>query len=467
MFRRVLVAAMAVALSISTASAQMPPPITELNVEGITVSELAVMAFRDTLGLPFVLSPEVYADTRPLAVHIKSEGKPFFAAVERYFSALGYSIERRGGILSVQPTPAPKAKEPPPPAPRFNRVYRPKYREVAYLVDLLRPLVAECRFGSDRGVSRPQPQRGAVTSSAVGAEVSQEQMASAGPASALGQLDRSPDVLVYNCTEQDRNTVGELLPQLDTPQGELLVRATIYEVSVDKSEASAVALAASLINMRLGLFLNSAVTPQQTAVTLKLNNLQAVVSALDQDHRFKVLSSPVARARSGSTAVFQSGQEVPVLGSVSYNGSVASGGSGGLVPIQSVQYRAAGVIFNVLPVQRENVIALDVQQELSDFVQTTTGVNNSPTLNKRSLSSSLSVQSGDVVLLGGLLQDKATGNSQGLSFLPAFLDATNKSDTRTEILLVLQVVPAEASGALVAVPGHLPVPVAASESRAE
>lgn len=417
-------------------------PVSDVDVEGVSVSQLAVMVFRDIMNLPFVLSPEVYADTRPLAVHIKAEGKLFFTAVVNYFNALGYAVERKAGVLSVAPLPPLKEKvERKEPPPRFNRVYRPKFREVAYLVDLLRPLVPEVRFGSDRGVARGQTMKPANQAGTGGlvSEPTPEQMAAAGPASALGQVDRAPDVMVYNGVREDLDVVADLLPELDTPQGELLVRATVYEVSVDKSEASAVALAAQLVNARVGLFLNGAITPQQDAVTIKLTNLEAVISALDQDHRFKVLSSPVARARSGSPAVFQSGQEVPVLGAVSYQGAA----TGGVAPVQSVQYRAAGVIFHVLPVQRQNVISVDVQQELSDFVQTTTGVNNSPTLNKRSLQSSLSVQAGDVVLLGGLLQDKQTGNSQGLFFLPSFLDAVTSGTTRSEILLVLQVLPAE------------------------
>jgi len=46
--------------------------------------------------------------------------------------------------------------------------------------------------------------------------------------------------------------------------------------------------------------------------------------------------------------------------------------------------------------------------------------------------------SGDIVLLGGLAENKTTNASTGLSFLPSFLKANSDETTKTEILLVLQ-----------------------------
>ncbi|MFZ6678707.1 hypothetical protein [Undibacterium sp. Tian12W] len=110
---------------------------------------------------------------------------------------------------------------------------------------------------------------------------------------------------------------------------------------------------------------------------------------------------------------FNSGQEVLVLGAVSY-----PSGAG-----QDVQYRNSGVTFEDKPNIRDEVVDLKVRQQISDFVTTTTGVNNSPTLNKREVETSLSLQDGDVVVLGGLSQDKQSGSHSGLSFLPAFLQS--------------------------------------------
>jgi type II secretory pathway component GspD/PulD (secretin) len=107
--------------------------------------------------------------------------------------------------------------------------------------------------------------------------------------------------------------------------------------------------------------------------------------------------------------------------------------------VQSVEYRSSGVIFNVQPTVREGVIDLGIDQQLSNFITTTTGVNNSPTLTKRALKTMVGMQDGDVIVLGGLTETKESGSRDGLSFIPKFLHTTGKENSRSEILLVLQV----------------------------
>lgn len=107
--------------------------------------------------------------------------------------------------------------------------------------------------------------------------------------------------------------------------------------------------------------------------------------------------------------------------------------------VQSVEYRSSGVIFDVRPVVKESIIDLDITQQLSNFVKTTTGVNNSPTLTKRELKTKVGMEDGDVIVLGGLTESKDTNTRDGLSFLPRFLHTTGYEQSSSEILLVLQV----------------------------
>jgi general secretion pathway protein D len=76
-------------------------------------------------------------------------------------------------------------------------------------------------------------------------------------------------------------------------------------------------------------------------------------------------------------------------------------------PVQSVDYRQSGVILTVTPDIHESIIDLDISQELSSFVATTTGINNSPTLLKRTVNSRLSIRSGEVVIFAGLNETKS------------------------------------------------------------
>ena len=144
------------------------------------------------------------------------------------------------------------------------------------------------------------------------------------------------------------------------------------------------------------------------------------------------MSSPSMRIRSGASGKFSVGQDVPVLGSISYP-------TGAGQAVQSVEYRSSGVIFDIAPTVREGVIDLSIDQQLSNFIATTTGVNNSPTLTKRALKTSVGIQDGDLIVLGGLTETKEGNTHDGFSFLPKFLHSAGKENSKSEILLVLQV----------------------------
>jgi type II secretory pathway component GspD/PulD (secretin) len=122
------------------------------------------------------------------------------------------------------------------------------------------------------------------------------------------------------------------------------------------------------------------------------------------------------------------GQEVPTLGSVTYEGDRA---------VQSIVYRSSGVIFELMPEVTRDAIRLNVRQQISSFIRTETGVDNSPTLTKRELDTTVSIQDGEVIILGGL-EESATGKGEeGLSFLPSWFRGRRESSESTEIMLLL------------------------------
>jgi hypothetical protein len=400
------------------------PDQNTIDLQGAYPADFCNALFRDTEHLNFTLSPEIIADHRVITIRLTAPTPKIHAAGLAYLHTLGYLVKDSDGVLSVETIPAPIEPKPVEPK-RRTEIYAPKFRTATYLMGQLRTIAPLAKFGGDTGALSAPPE---FTKGEAGA-----QMASAAPTSAAGKFDRTADVLLYNSTEAEMQVIAETLPLLDKPEGELIVRATVYEVTTTKNDASAVALAASILSSKIGLAFNPT-TILTNALTIQSTGggNKAVISALNEDTRFHVLSSPVAHARSGTTASFTSGQEVPILSSVSYSGNSTT-------PVQSVSYRSAGVIFKVTPTKRESIIALDVHQELSNFISTTTGVNSSPTLNKREMDSSLSVTKGAIVLLGGLTEDTHSRDEAGLSFLPKWLDSKSANDGHSEIILMLQV----------------------------
>ncbi|MFP3427732.1 hypothetical protein, partial [Pseudoalteromonas sp. SIMBA_162] len=80
-----------------------------------------------------------------------------------------------------------------------------------------------------------------------------------------------------------------------------------------------------------------------TALRFSSTVLDAAISALDADSRFKQVSDPHVRVVSGERVRLNVGAQVPTLGSISYQGQSGT-------PVQSVEYQDAGLIFDVQPV---------------------------------------------------------------------------------------------------------------------
>ncbi len=387
------------------------------NFQGVTVSQVVSLIYEEVLKKPYVLDPRVLADQRPVSLRFDGTKGELPGFLHDFLHFLGLRIESRAGVDFVTSDVAdPRMPDVEPPPPELEvYVYRPKFRELAYLTELLSPLFKTGSFT----VSRAVRSGGA------------ESVTTAAPASsAAAQIDQHSDVMVFQGTAAEIALLTRVLPQIDTPAGEVLVQGVVYEVTTGRNESSGFQLALSLLGGKLGVKVN---TPSSgnSAITFKTAVIDAAIDALASDSRFKVVSTPYLRVKSGQAASLTVGQDVPVLGSVSYP-------QGGGTPVRSVDYKSAGVIFNISPRVRDSVIDVDVSQQVSNFVKTETGVDDSPTLIKRELRTHVSAQDGELVVLGGLRDEKDNASRSGLSFLPEFLRARSSSSTQTEILLMLQ-----------------------------
>jgi general secretion pathway protein D len=392
--------------------------------QDIPASELIGMLYREIFKRPFVLSQTVQSSRSLVSMHIDAEAKQASKQATDYVSAWGFMITRTDGVDRVEMAPVAK-KEVNPRDLRVPVIYRPRFREPSELAVHIRGLFP------DVTVSGVQP-------GSVG-----ETMSGSGK---LPGRTAAADVLAVLAPPADVSKIRSVLTSLDTPGEDLVVKAAVFEVGVSDDTGSAFQLASRLLSASTAAARDFSQTfsgprmPSSTAVAtaavgtafnIGAASIDVVISSLASDGRFSLVTSPTVRARSGIPTSLNVGQSVPVLGSVSFNRDTG--------PIQSVEYRDAGVIFTVRPIVQRNNIVLELHQELSDFVATTTGVNNSPTLTKRALSTSLAVKDGEIVMLGGLSQQKSTEGSRGLALVPPAFRLPEASAARTELLLVLEV----------------------------
>jgi len=393
-------------------------PPAKLDFRGIGVAQVVQLIYSEVLQDSYVIDPEVLGDQRLVSFRYDAGKGDLRVFISSFFDSLGLLVSRRGTVDYVlkKPTAADAVQD----AEVF--VYRPQFRDGAYLTEILSPLF-KGSFTSKRVIKPALGDSGASPQK------------TAPPGSALAAIDQRADTLIFIGTAAEIAKLKKFLPQVDYAVGDVLIRGVLYEVQTGDTKGSGFAFALNMLGAKIGVNLgvpSSASTAGQASVSFKSSTLDAVVTALESDTRFKAISKPMLRVRSGGTGRFTVGQDVPVLGSVSYPGN-------GLPPVQSVTYQSSGVILDLQPVIHDASIDVTVMQQTSNFVSTLTGVAGSPTLIKRELKSDLNLTDGEMIVMGGLSDSNDTDTHSGFSFLPSFLHTKESTKANTEILLILQV----------------------------
>jgi general secretion pathway protein D len=303
------------------------------------------------------------------------------------------------------------------------------------------------------GTTTPAAATGVGTPASTGA-------APAGAAAATSPA-RSRRVVVNNATnslifqggsQEDYRQWLSLLSELDKPVKSALIDVLVAEVALDDSNNLGFQWqlnqlgggdAISLSGTKYGVAAGS----NGFGVTALLggNPLRSlVINALASNSDSRVMSNPKVMTRNGESASISVGQDVPIVTSqgVTQNSGIL-GGTSNVVP-QTVQYRNTGVILRVRPViHAGDRIDLDISQEVSSALPTSTGVSSSPTISRRSVETKLSLRDGATVMLGGLISESNTDSNTGVPglkdvpFLGNLFRSKGKTRGRTELVILI------------------------------
>ncbi|TCV92017.1 type II secretion system protein D (GspD) [Luteibacter rhizovicinus] len=166
------------------------------------------------------------------------------------------------------------------------------------------------------------------------------------------------------------------------------------------------------------------------------NEIQAKVRALETNSNTKTLSSPSLVVVNNQKARIQVGDQIPVVQTyVQTNSNLGN-------QVGQVEYKDTGVILQVKPrINPGGLVYLQISQEVSD-ARPSDGSGNL-TIGKRQLSTQVAIQSGQTVLLGGLIQQKNTRTKSGVPYLSRIpvlgnlFGGTTRNDGRTELIVLI------------------------------
>jgi general secretion pathway protein D len=179
-------------------------------------------------------------------------------------------------------------------------------------------------------------------------------------------------------------------------------------------------------------------------------NFQVALNALEKSGNSKILSSPSLVVMNNQQAQLTVGTQVSVIsaslvGLGGYGGTSTTGNGISTTGIGQANYISTGVTLSITPrVNPGGLVYMDVSQEdTSPDYSTVTANNPNPAINQRNLDTQVAVQSGQTVLLGGMIQDQDGDSRNGvpvLSKIPvlgSLFGSTTKTRQRTELIVLI------------------------------
>ncbi len=244
------------------------------------------------------------------------------------------------------------------------------------------------------------------------------------PQNILIRADESLNALVLLAEPDTVNALEDIVRQLDVPRAQVMVEAAIVEISGDISDALGVQWAVDARGGKGGLggtnFGNTGLSvgtlltaindkkipenlPDGAIIGIGSDRFGALVTALSANSNSNLLSTPSLLTLDNQKAEILVGQNVPFQ-----TGSYTTNNSGSSNPFTTVERKDIGVTLKVTPHINEGAtLRLEIEQEISSIAESTQLTAKALDLitNKRSIKSTILAEDGQVIVLGGLIQD--------------------------------------------------------------
>ena len=308
-------------------------------------------------------------------------------------------------------------------------------------------LPADSVFRPAESVSRPPPRPGAarratqpVESITEGGSVAAEQQ---GEIKVIADTDNN-SILVL-ASQEDYRSIEAAIRRLDVPPRQVLIEATIAEVSLSDNLSYGVRWFLEETDWELGF--NAPVPSGASGEGLAFaffdadSNVKAFFDLLAANSNVKFLSTPQVMVLDNQTANIRVGDQIPVTTRSSQSTSNPD------APIVTeVQFRDTGTLLTVTPrINAGGQVTLEISQEVSLPGNTpAVGGGGNVSIAQRTITSSVTVQSGQTVVLGGLMLENTTEGRSGIPVLQDIpllgkvFSRTTVDTFRTELLITVK-----------------------------
>ncbi len=261
-------------------------------------------------------------------------------------------------------------------------------------------------------------------------------------------VDPIRNAIIFLGTNEDWIRILPILQDLDKPAKQVLIEVTVAEITLSNKDERGIEWVLNRVGLgglsgRLGTLGTLGVG--SAGITYTLSNAgeaRAILNAFISDSRATVLSTPRLMVRSGGNAGITVGNEVPTLTSQANSNQLQGGNSG--ISVNQIQYRRTGISLNIQPVvYAGRRVDITISQEVSSSQPNNTSSIDSPIILNRNISTQLTLNDGQSILLGGLISNSQSGGESGVPILRdipiigQLFRANKQSQDRTELVIML------------------------------
>lgn len=270
--------------------------------------------------------------------------------------------------------------------------------------------------------------------------------------------DEGNNSLIVVATAQEYEIIRPVINQLDVMPLQVLVDATIVEVTLTDSLKYGLQWYFNHSNGGENSMNSSSLSFEKTTVAgaaaaaatggfgysflSKSSDIGAVLNAQASNNNVNVISSPSLMVLNNQEASIQVGEEISLsTGTLGIGTGVVNGST---MPLTQNQQRKTGVKLKIKPrVNANGLVTMDVVQSVEDVADSVKSGEINPRISTREIDSSIVVQSGESIVLGGLIKDKNTNGEGGVPLLHeipvlgSLFGSKNKEGNKIELVVLI------------------------------
>jgi len=264
--------------------------------------------------------------------------------------------------------------------------------------------------------------------------------------------DETNNAIAFKATGRDFKIIREVLKKLDIIPRQVLINVVIAEITLNgsleygvqwflKDRAQSDYRIHGILDDGIERPIDTALGAGAKGLTVALYDsddfLRGLITALETEGEVNILSSPNILAVDNKEAVIEVGEQIPIP----TGETVTEGGT----TITSIQYRDTGVLLTVTPhINSSGLIKIELVQEVSEIgTEFAISQVTANSFLKRKAQTSLVIQDGQTIILGGLMRSKLDTSGSGVPFLRRIpilgyvFGGTSKDISKTELIFLI------------------------------